>query len=82
MSHAMYLVGVSHTQLSLPNTLADHAIGPQGLLATKARVLVTNSIAFISQFDKLVFLRRGIILETGSYEMLMANPEGEVSKLV
>lgn len=60
----------------------DNVIGPSGLLATKARVLVTNSIAFIRQFDKLVLLRRGIILETGSYETLMANLEGEVSKLV
>ncbi|KAF8074805.1 multidrug resistance-associated ABC transporter [Lyophyllum atratum] len=60
----------------------DHVIGPRGLLATKARILVTNSIAFLKQFDTLVFVRRGIIVECGSYEAIMSNPEGEVSKLV
>ncbi|KAF9442601.1 multidrug resistance-associated ABC transporter [Macrolepiota fuliginosa MF-IS2] len=60
----------------------DNVIGPQGLLATKARILVTNSIAFVKQFDTLVYLRRGIILESGSYEELIANPEGEISKLI
>ncbi|KAJ3985950.1 multidrug resistance-associated ABC transporter [Lentinula detonsa] len=56
-------------------------IGPQGLLASKARILVTNSIAFVKQFDQLVFLRRGIILESGDYTSLMST-EGEVSRLI
>ncbi|RDB20896.1 Metal resistance protein YCF1 [Hypsizygus marmoreus] len=60
----------------------DHVIGPHGLLATKARILVTNSIAFITQFDQVIFIRRGIILESGSYEMLMANPDGQLAKLI
>jgi ABC-type transport system involved in cytochrome bd biosynthesis fused ATPase/permease subunit len=52
------------------------------LLATKARVLVTNSIAFVKQFDSLIFLRRGIILESGSYRELVADAEREISKLM
>ncbi|KAJ3561287.1 hypothetical protein NP233_g10282 [Leucocoprinus birnbaumii] len=60
----------------------DNVIGPQGLLATKARILVTNSIAFVKQFDSLVYLRRGIILESGSYTELIANEESEISKLI
>ncbi|KAF9457511.1 multidrug resistance-associated ABC transporter [Collybia nuda] len=60
----------------------DRVIGPHGLLASKARILVTNSITFIKQFDQLAFIRRGVILETGSYDTLMLNPEGELSKLV
>ncbi|KAF9078085.1 metal resistance protein YCF1 [Rhodocollybia butyracea] len=56
-------------------------IGPQGILAGKARILVTNSIAFVKQFDQLVYIRRGIILEFGSYNSLMAE-EGEVSRLI
>ncbi|KAG1791532.1 P-loop containing nucleoside triphosphate hydrolase protein [Suillus plorans] len=60
----------------------DHVIGPQGLLATKARVLVTNSISYLKYFDQLVYLRRGIILESGSYDELMLNPDSEVRKLV
>ncbi|KAG6330747.1 hypothetical protein ID866_8342 [Astraeus odoratus] len=60
----------------------DNVIGPQGLLATKARVLVTNSISYLKYFDRSVYLRRGIILESGSYTDLMANPDSEVRKLV
>lgn len=73
-----------HVRPLLPQAdfVSDNVIGPQGLLATKARILVTNSIAFVKQFDQLAFIRRGIILESGSYESLMANAEGEVAKLM
>ncbi|THU99163.1 multidrug resistance-associated ABC transporter [Dendrothele bispora CBS 962.96] len=57
-------------------------IGPQGLLATKARILVTNSIAFVKYFDQLVYIRRGIILENGTYDQLTANSEGEMTRLI
>lgn len=57
-------------------------MGPQGLLATKARVLVTNGISYLKYFDQLVYLRRGMILESGSYGELMSNPDSEVRKLV
>ncbi|KAJ8516868.1 hypothetical protein ONZ45_g5873 [Pleurotus djamor] len=60
----------------------DHVIGPQGLLATKARILVTNSISFLRYFDQLAFIRRGIILECGSPGVLIADADGEIGKLV
>ncbi|KAL4067103.1 P-loop containing nucleoside triphosphate hydrolase protein [Scleroderma yunnanense] len=60
----------------------DNVIGPQGLLATKARVLVTNNVAYLRYFDQLVYIRRGIILENGSYNDLMENPDSEVRKLI
>ncbi|KAH0839445.1 P-loop containing nucleoside triphosphate hydrolase protein [Lanmaoa asiatica] len=60
----------------------DNVIGPQGLLATKARVLVTNSIAYLKHFDQLAYLRRGIILECGSYRQLLSNPDSAIRKLV
>ncbi|KAK7030741.1 P-loop containing nucleoside triphosphate hydrolase protein [Favolaschia claudopus] len=60
----------------------DHVIGPNGLLANQARILVTNSIAFVKQFDQVAFINRGIIRECGSYTALMENPEGDLSKLV
>lgn len=62
--------------------VVDNVIGPRGLLATKARILVTNSIAFVKQFDSLIYLRRGVVLESGSYQQLRVNPESEISKLV
>ncbi|KAG1792270.1 uncharacterized protein HD556DRAFT_1481818 [Suillus plorans] len=43
-------------------------MGPQGLLATKVRILVTNDIPYLKCFDQLVYLRRGMILESGSYK--------------
>lgn len=64
------------------NPNVENVIGPNGILSTKARILVTNSIAYINQFDQLLFVRRGVILESGSYESLMANPESELHKLV
>jgi ATP-binding cassette subfamily C (CFTR/MRP) protein 1 len=60
----------------------DHVIGPSGLLATKARILVTNTIIFLKQFDRLAFIRRGIILEFESFESCMANEHSELRKLV
>lgn len=61
---------------------SDYVIGPQGILSSKCRVLVTNSIAFLKQFDELAFMRRGIILETGNYEELISNESSEVHKLM
>ncbi|KAF8631681.1 hypothetical protein AX15_002266 [Amanita polypyramis BW_CC] len=60
----------------------DNVIGPKGLLSSKARVLVTNSISFVKQFDQLVYLRRGIVLETGSYDTVMNIASGEMYKLL
>ncbi|KAJ7355423.1 P-loop containing nucleoside triphosphate hydrolase protein [Mycena albidolilacea] len=60
----------------------DQVIGPQGLLANQARILVTNSIAFVKQFDQVAFISRGIIRECGSYQTLMENSDGDLNKLV
>lgn len=85
-SHVARHVFGTHAHLSfvypINSAVADNTIGPNGILATKARILVTNSIAFISQFDSLAFIRRGIILEQGTYLSLLANPNSEISKLV
>jgi len=62
--------------------LTDHVIGPSGLLATKARILVTNSISFLTGCNTIVLIRRGIILESGSFETVMSNNQGEIQKLV
>lgn len=60
----------------------DNVIGPNGILATKARILVTHSVAFVKQFDQVAFVRRGIILDSGSPEEVLANKESELSKLL
>ena len=61
---------------------SDHVIGPSGLLATKARILVTNSVSFLAGCSNIVLIRRGIILESGSFENIMSHNHGEVQKLV
>ena len=43
---------------------------------------MTNSIAFLKQFDRLLYLRRGLIIEDGSYDELTANTEGQLYKLM
>ena len=60
----------------------DNVIGPNGILATKARIVVTNSIHFLKQFDQILYLRRGIVLETGSYQVLVNNSESQLYKLM
>lgn len=62
--------------------LLDHVIGPAGILATKARILVTNTVSFLKQHDQLVFLRRGIILESGTYQDILADESKELHKLL
>lgn len=83
MSPAMSLV-CSLFKLAGPSMLnvLDNVIGPQGLLASKARIFVTNSIAFVRQFDHLVYLRHGYVIESGSYYELVANSDSEISKLM
>ncbi|KAH8832602.1 P-loop containing nucleoside triphosphate hydrolase protein [Flagelloscypha sp. PMI_526] len=60
----------------------EHVIGPNGILASKARILVTNSIAFLHQFDQILYLRRGIVVENGSYAALMDATNGYVANLI
>lgn len=83
MSHVTCLVSWFFSRLhSYAKSPIDHVIGPHGLLANQARILVTNSIAFVKQFDQVVFISRGIIRECGSYQTLMENSDGDLSKLV
>jgi ATP-binding cassette, subfamily C (CFTR/MRP), member 1 len=60
----------------------ERVIGHEGLLGTKARILVTHSISAVREFDKIAFLRRGILLECGSPEELLAREDSEIAKLV
>lgn len=43
---------------------------------------MTNNISFIKHFDSILYVRRGIILEQGSYSGLVSNPNSETAKLV
>lgn len=60
----------------------DHVIGPNGLLKDKARILCTNAVNFLPQADNVIMLRRGIILERGTYADAMENSDSELYKLI
>jgi ATP-binding cassette, subfamily C (CFTR/MRP), member 1 len=53
--------------------LIDNVLGPQGLLKTKTRVLATNQISVLAQADAISMIRGGKIVETGTYEQVMAS---------
>ena len=55
--------------------LIDNVLGPNGLLKTKTRVLATNAITVLSQADAISMLRGRKIVETGSYEQVMAEKQ-------
>ncbi|KAL8927949.1 MAG: hypothetical protein Q9208_002024 [Pyrenodesmia sp. 3 TL-2023] len=61
--------------------LIDHVLGHKGLLASKTRILATNSIPVLVEADFITLLRDGRILEKGTYDQLMAM-KGEVANLI
>lgn len=61
--------------------LIDNVLGSNGLLASKTRILATNSIPVLMEADFVCLLREGRIIEKGTYEQLMAM-KGEISNLI
>ncbi|CAD5115099.1 DgyrCDS4110 [Dimorphilus gyrociliatus] len=51
----------------------EQVIGPEGLLKTKTRVLVTHGVQWLPYVDKIVVLLNGVISEMGSYEELLSH---------
>ncbi|CAE6428317.1 unnamed protein product [Rhizoctonia solani] len=60
----------------------DKVIGPNGLLAGKARLHVTNSVAYLNQHNLIMMVRRGIILEAGTFDDIIEDPSKELTKLI
>jgi ATP-binding cassette subfamily C (CFTR/MRP) protein 1 len=48
----------------------------------KTRLLVTNQIQFLNSCDTVVALRKGEIIETGTFTDLIANEKSEVNRLL
>lgn len=61
--------------------IINNVLGPKGLLASRTRVLATNSIPVLEDADYVAMIRDGRILEKGTYEQLVAM-RGEVANLV
>ena len=62
--------------------LITHVLGPKGLLASKTRVLATNSVPVLADASSVTYLRDGAVVEHGTYEELLANKDSEIAKLV
>ncbi|KAK9316859.1 P-loop containing nucleoside triphosphate hydrolase protein [Lipomyces starkeyi] len=62
--------------------LIDNVLGPQGLLATKTKIMATNAIAVLAQADSITMLRDGAVVETGLYAQVMTRTDSEIYKLI
>ena len=62
--------------------IITHVLGSKGLLASKTRILATNSIPVLEDASYLTYLRDGSIIEHGTYEQLLATKGSEVANLV
>ncbi|XP_030058790.1 ATP-binding cassette sub-family C member 2 [Microcaecilia unicolor] len=51
----------------------EKAIGPNGALKNKTRILVTHGVSFLQHTDEIVVLVNGVVSETGSYRTLLEN---------
>jgi ATP-binding cassette subfamily C (CFTR/MRP) protein 1 len=52
--------------------LIDNVLGPKGLLASKTRILATNSIPVLAEADFICLMVGGEIVERGTYKQLVA----------
>ncbi|KAJ2795671.1 hypothetical protein H4R21_005018, partial [Coemansia helicoidea] len=58
-----------------------NVLGPHGLLKTRARILATNAMQYLSSADNIVMLANGAVVDHGSFADCMAR-QGEVHELV
>lgn len=59
----------------------DKIIGPSGYLYKKTRILVTHSITYLSQVDRIIVLKDGEISEAGTYNELLQK-KGSFSEFI
>lgn len=61
--------------------LFDRVIGPGGILTSKARLLCTNALPFVQHADEIIMLRRGSIVERGTFSETKGT-DTEIGKLL
>ncbi|XP_064481372.1 multidrug resistance-associated protein 1-like [Ornithodoros turicata] len=62
---------LSAVDVHVASQLFDEVIGPEGLLKSKTRILVTHSVTYLPQVDWIVVLDKGAISEQGTFSQLM-----------
>ena len=57
----MYLLDdpLSAVDAHVGRHIFDHVVGPQGMLRSKTRVLVTHSIGYLPQMDQIIVMKDG-----------------------
>ncbi|KAJ2800506.1 hypothetical protein H4R20_004032, partial [Coemansia guatemalensis] len=58
-----------------------HVLGPEGLLHSRARILVTNAVQYLNTADNIVMLQDGKIVEQGSFKQV-ASMQSKISKFI
>ncbi|KAJ5759824.1 Metal resistance protein YCF1 [Penicillium odoratum] len=61
--------------------IINKVLGPSGVLSSKTRILATNAITVLKEADYIGLLRDKTIIESGTYQQLMAM-KGEIASLV
>ncbi|CAK9253360.1 unnamed protein product, partial [Sphagnum jensenii] len=61
--------------------LFENAIGPNGVLKDKTRILVTHRVSLLPHVDQIIVLKDGSISESGTFEELIAS-KGDFAEFV
>ena len=73
---------LSAVDIHVGSKIFEEVIGPNGMLKNKTRLFVTNSLNFLNQFDGIIMLDEGRVVEEGSYEELVLNKTGPFSEFI
>jgi len=65
---------LSAVDVHVGRSIFDQLLGPNGLLKETTRVFVTNSLSFLPQFDRILMVEDGRVVEEGSYAELTRQP--------
>ncbi|XGW22458.1 hypothetical protein V3C99_005022 [Haemonchus contortus] len=76
-NHDVYLLDdpLSAVDAHVAKHIFTNVLGPQGLLATKARILVTHGLSFLKDTDVVAVMRGGTIMYVDTYEHLLDNAD-------
>ncbi|KAJ1735865.1 hypothetical protein LPJ61_000309 [Coemansia biformis] len=56
-------------------------LGPQGLLKSRARILITNAVQYLSSANNIVMIRDGAIVDSGTFAECMSK-QGDVFEFI
>lgn len=66
---------LASVDVNVGSHLFNNVIGPKGILNRRTRLLVTNSLSVLAQADMIVFMKKGRVLGTGTFDQLLSDNE-------